>query len=316
MIAYHASHEQFAPSDLLRFAVLAEQAGFQAIHSSDHLQPWNQDQGESGHAFTWLGAAMQACKLPFGVICAPGPRHHPVMLAQTIATLAELFPDRLWVSLGSGEAINEQVMGQPWPDKNTRNSRLLDSFHLIRQLLEGDKVTHDGHFKAQSAQLYSLPVRRPPLFGAALTAQTARWIGGWAEGLITISQPLPKVKEIIQRFREGGGQGKPVYIKVQLSYARDAAAAMQEAHVQWRTNIFDSAVLTELWRPDQFEAIGQFVTPEDVARAIHISSDLTQHLDWLSAYRQLDIAGLILHNVNRQQEVFIRDFGQSVVPHL
>lgn len=316
LIAYHASHEQFAPAELLRFAVLAEKAGFQAVHSSDHLQPWNHDQGESGHVFTWLGAAMQACALPFGLICAPGPRHHPIIIAQALATLGSLFPDRLWVSLGSGEAINEQAMGDRWPDKALRNERLEEAFHLIRRLFQGEEVTHRGHFAAQRVRLYSLPKTLPPLFGAALTAETARWLGGWAEGLITISHPLPKLKKIIKAFREGGGEGKPVYLKVQLSYARDADVALHEAHQQWRTNLFESTVLTELWRIDQFEAIGDFVDADDVARSIHISNELSQHVDWLSGYLQLGIDGLILHNVNRQQEDFIHDFGRSVLPEL
>src|SRR5690606_8773495 len=131
MIAYHASHEQFSPADLMRYAALAEQAGFGAIHSSDHSHPWSERQGQRGHASTWLGAALQACSLPSGVICAPGPRHHPVILAQAAATLAELFPDRLWVALGSGEAINERVTGQPWPTKAIRNERLLESFGIM-----------------------------------------------------------------------------------------------------------------------------------------------------------------------------------------
>lgn len=315
-IAYHASHEQFAPSELLRLSILAGQAGFGAIHSSDHLQPWSREQGESGHAFTWLGAAMQASSLPFGVICAAGPRHHPVILAQAIATLSELYPDRLWVTLGSGEAINERVTGQPWPTKSIRNERLLESFHMIRQLLDGDIVTHRGHFTAEEARLYTLPAHRPLLFGAALTEETARWLGSWAEGLLTINHPLPQLEKIIRAFREGGGQGKPIYIKVQLSYARDQDIACREAHSQWRNNIFDSSVLSELWRPEQFEAVGQFVKPGDVANFVHISNDLSQHVTWLKTYCSLGVDALILHNVNRQQEDFIRDFGRSVIPHL
>lgn len=223
----------------MRYAALAEQAGFGAIHSSDHFQPWSERQGESGHAFTWLGAAMQACSLPFGVICAPGPRHHPVILAQAAATLAELFPDRLWVALGSGEAINERVTGQPWPTKAIRNERLLESFGIMRQLLDGKTVNHQGHFKAEEARLFTLPVNRPKLIGAALTAETAQLLGSRAEGLLTINQPVPELEKIIQAFRAGGGEGKAVYLKVQLSYAREKAVAHQEAYEQWRTNIFD-----------------------------------------------------------------------------
>lgn len=315
-IIYHASHEQFAPSELLRWSVLARQAGFDAIHSSDHLQPWSSDQGESGHAFTWLGAAMQACALPFGVVCAAGPRHHPIILSQAIATLCEMFSDRLWVAFGSGEAINERVTGEPWPSKDVRNERLFESFHLIRQLLEGEEVTHQGHYTLKKARLYTLPTHRPRLFGAALSEETARWMGSWAEGLLTINHPLPQLKNVIQAFLEGGGKGKPIYVKVQLSYARNENIAYREAHRQWRNTIFESDVLSELWHPEQFDAIGRFVRPEDVKQFIHISHDLSQHLAWLETYLPLGVDALILHNVNRGQEDFINDFGREVLPHL
>ena len=138
IISYHASHEQFKPSELLAWAVLAEKAGFDGINSSDHFFPWSERQGESGFSFAWLGAAMQATSLPFGLVCAPGPRYHPAILAQAAATLSEMFPDRFWMALGSGEALNENITGAPWPDKETRNRRLYESADVIKKLLNGD----------------------------------------------------------------------------------------------------------------------------------------------------------------------------------
>src|ERR687898_902002 len=132
--AYHASHEQFPPSALVRYVCLAEQAGFTAISSSDHLQPWNSQQGESGFAWAWLGAAMQATALPFSVVCAPGQRYHPVLIAQAAATLAEMFPGRFRLALGSGEALNERVTGEPWPPKAERHARLVECVQIIRAL--------------------------------------------------------------------------------------------------------------------------------------------------------------------------------------
>jgi len=316
LIAFHASHEQFSPPELLRYASLAEQAGFTAVHSSDHFQPWSQRQGESGHAFSWLGAAMQASPLPFGLICAPGPRQHPAVVAQAIATLATLFPDRLWIALGSGEAINERITGQPWPTKVERNERLHESFKIIRQLLDGKTVTHHGHVRIEEARLYTLPEKRPPLFGAAITPETARWIGSWSEGLLTINQPLQRLKQVIQQFREGGGHQKPVYVKVQLSYARDYTQALDGALDQWATNIFDSSILADLWQPEQFETLSAFVRAEDIKRAVHVSESTQQHAEWLNNYLTLGVDGLILHNVNRQQGLFIEDFGKFVLPQL
>lgn len=144
-VGFHASHEQLAPSTLLDAVCLAEQHGFTAAMSSDHFAPWSARQGESGFAWSWLGAAMQATTLPFGVVTAPGQRHHPAVLAQAIATLGEMFPGRLWVALGSGEASNEHITGDRWPDKPARNARLLECAEVIRALLAGDEVLeHDA----------------------------------------------------------------------------------------------------------------------------------------------------------------------------
>ncbi len=145
MIAFHASHEQFSPSLLLELAVLAAEAGFQAIHSSDHFHPWSLRQGQSGFSFAWLGAAMQNTSLPFGVICAPGPRYHPAIIAQACATLLQMFPQRLWLSLGSGEALNEIITGKSWPDKVTRNAYLIESAAVIRRLFAGEEVSFKSH---------------------------------------------------------------------------------------------------------------------------------------------------------------------------
>src|SRR5690349_14422670 len=116
-ICYHASHEQFAPSQLLRLAIAAEDAGFDGVHSSDHFHPWSVRQGQSGFSFSWIAAALQATTLPFSMVCAPGQRYHPAIVAQAISTLAELFPGRINFELGSGEAINEIITGEEWPSK-------------------------------------------------------------------------------------------------------------------------------------------------------------------------------------------------------
>ncbi|HWJ10358.1 MAG TPA: LLM class flavin-dependent oxidoreductase, partial [Nocardioides sp.] len=142
-VGYHASHEQFPPSRLLTVARRAEQAGFDALLSSDHLAPWSLRQTEAGFAWSWLGAALATTSLPAGIVTAPGDRYHPVIVAQAIGTLAEMFPGRIVASLGSGEALNEHVTGRPWPPKSVRNERLAECASVIRRLLAGEEVTHD-----------------------------------------------------------------------------------------------------------------------------------------------------------------------------
>src|SRR5688572_15425821 len=141
---FHASHEQVHPSELLAAVQRAEDAGFDAAMSSDHFSPWSERQGESGFAWSWLGAAMATTALPFGVVTAPGQRYHPAITAQAIATLLEMFPDRLWVALGTGEASNEHITGDRWPDKATRTARLGEVVRVLRALFAGEEVTHHG----------------------------------------------------------------------------------------------------------------------------------------------------------------------------
>jgi G6PDH family F420-dependent oxidoreductase len=188
IVGLHHSHEQIAPSELLKVAQTAEAAGFGAAMSSDHFSPWSARQGESGFAWSWLAAAMATTSLPFGVVNAPGQRYHPAIIAQAAATLCEMFPARLWIALGTGEASNEHITGDPWPDKPTRNARLRECADVMRALFAGEEVTHHGLVHVDRARLWTLPAEPPPLVGAAVSEPTARWLAGWADGLATICQ--------------------------------------------------------------------------------------------------------------------------------
>jgi coenzyme F420-dependent glucose-6-phosphate dehydrogenase len=316
VIGYQASHEQFKPSELVNLAVMAERAGFQAINSSDHFHPWSERQGQSGYSFAWLGAAMQATSLPFGVVCSPGQRNHPAIVAQAAATLCEMFPGRFDLSLGSGEALNERITGEIWPIKSERNARLFESAEMIRKLFTGQMVTHHGRVTVECARLYTLPKQLPLLYGAAVTTETAEWVGGWADGLTTIHKPLEELEETVKAFRRGGGDGKPMIIKVQLSYARNEEDAISGAYDQWRTNIFQGTVLGDLYKVEQFDALGEFVTIEKLKEMVNISSDPKVHIDLIKSYIDLGFNTVILHNVNRDQETFIADFGDKVLPRL
>jgi len=196
VIGYHASHEQHPPSALLRHTVRAAAAGFTAVSSSDHFSPWSERQGESGFAWSWLGAALEATNVPFGVVNAPGQRYHPAIVAQALATLAEMFPGRIWAALGTGEASNEHITGERWPDKRSRQERLLECVQVIRSLLAGAEVDVDGHVRVDRARLWTLPETPPRLVGAALTEATAKWCGGWADGLITVHQPAERLRRM------------------------------------------------------------------------------------------------------------------------
>jgi probable non-F420 flavinoid oxidoreductase len=316
IFGYHASHEQLPPSTLLSCVQLAEEAGFQAAMCSDHFAPWSTAQGHSGFAWSWLGAALQATSLPFGCVNAPGQRYHPAIVAQAAATLAEMFPGRFWVALGSGEALNEHITGTAWPVKRARNDRLLECVTVIRALLAGETVSHQGLVSVDRAKLWSRPASPPALIGAAVSAETAGWVAGWADGLITVNQPADRLRRVVDAFRAGGGEGKPISLQVHLAYAQDEATALANAHQQWGSNVLDSSLCWELQLPEQFEAATRHVRPDDVRDTVLVSADPRQLTGSLAAYLELGFDAVYLHEVGRDQRRSIDVLGAEVLPGL
>jgi probable non-F420 flavinoid oxidoreductase len=315
-IGWHASHEQIAPSRLLANARSAEEAGFQVGMSSDHFSPWSERQGESGFAWSWLGAALANTGLPFRVVTAPGDRYHPAIVAQAMATLAEMFPRRLWVCLGSGEASNEHITGRPWPPKPVRNARLAECAQVIRALLRGEEVSHDGLVTVDRARLWTLPARPPPLLGAAVTEETARWVGGWADGLATIHRPPEVLQRVVEAFREGGGDGKPMLLQVHVSWAPTDEEALAIAYDQWRANLFSPPLCWDIETVEHFDEAARHVRPEDVRDGVLVSSDLGRHAAWIADAGELGFGEVVVHHVGKEQAAFIEAFGRHVIPTL
>jgi probable non-F420 flavinoid oxidoreductase len=315
-IGWHASHEQIPPSRLLRDAALAEEAGFAAGMSSDHFSPWSERQGESGYAWSWLGAALATTSLPFRVVCAPGQRYHPAVVAQKIATLEEMFPGRLWTVLGSGEASNEHITGDRWPPKADRNARLRECADVIRALLAGEEVTHHGHVTVDRARLWTRPAEPPPLLGAAVSEATARWLGGWADGLATVYRPPDQLRRVLEAFREGGGEGRPAVLQVHVSWAPSDEEALAIAHDQWRSNVFGPPVCWDLELVEHFDEAARFVRPEDVRAVVLCSSDPGRFADWIAEAAAVGFDEVNLHHVGQEQRGFIEAFGRDVLPRL
>ncbi len=315
-IGIHASHEQIPPSGLLRAVRDAEAAGFERAWSSDHFSPWSARQGESGFAWSWLGAAMQATAMPFGVVNAPGQRYHPAIVAQAAATLAELYPGRLSVALGTGEFSNEHITGDPWPRKAVRNARLRECVDVIRALLAGEVVDHDGLVRVDRAKLWTLPAESPRLLGTAVSVETAGFVGEWADGLITINQPREQLERMLAAFREHGGDGKPVAVQVHLSWAETEEEALRIAHDQWRTNIVPPPLPWDLATVEQFDIAGTHVRPEDLRGPVLVSADLGRHAGWIRELADLGFDAIYLHHVGQEQRRFIEAFGEHVLPEL
>ncbi|MFC7738594.1 TIGR03885 family FMN-dependent LLM class oxidoreductase [Roseomonas sp. GCM10028921] len=319
LFSYHVSHEQFSPGDLLSLVREAEAAGFDAAFSSDHLQPWSPSQGQSGFAWAWLGAAMAStARLRFGVISVPGGwRYSPAVLAQAVATLGEMFPGRLpWIALGSGQAMNEAVTGQPWPDKAERNARLREGAEIMRALLAGETVTHRGRVTVVNARIWSRPEQPTRLVGAATSEATAEWLGGWADGLLTVGTSPETVARTVEAFRRGGGEGKPIYLKTDLCLALTDEEALHRAHEGWRFNLLGGDVNWELRTPAQFEAAARFVRPEDMREAVLVSADPSEIADRIAALAALGVESIDLHQVGGDQRAFIAACGERILPQL
>lgn len=317
--SYHASQEQFPPAQLLALACRAEQAGFDAVFSSDHVQPWSPSQGHSALSWVWLAAALQATqRLHVGTITIPGGwRYQPLVLAQGIATLQQMYPGRLpWVALGSGEAVNECLVGGDWPAKPERNLRLRRAAQAMRRLLDGERVTEPGPPAVVDARLWCRPPQRTALVGAATSVETARWLGGWAEGLLTVAHDLDQLQAIIAAFREQAGPDRPVHVKVDLSWAATDAEALQQAFEQWRFNAGGSQANADARQPEDFVRLTAHLRPEDMRDKVMVSADLGAHLAYLRRVAALGVATIDLHQVGDDQAGFIDAFGREVLPAL
>lgn len=271
-------------------------------------------QGQSGFAWSWLGAALGSTGLTFGTVNAPGQRYNPVIIAQAIATLSQMFEGRLWVAFGSGQFINEHITGTGWPSKDARNARLLENVRIIRALLAGETVEHHGEFTVSEAKLYSLPSAQPMLLGAAITPETAALAASWADGLITVYQPGGKMEQVLGAFRSDGGAGKPVYLQAQHSFAETHQEALDGAFREWKHSVLSSPVLTDLRTPEQIDDASSMARPEDIGARVRVSPDPGEHLAWVREYEALGFDAVYVHNVSRTQRAFIDAFGRHVVP--
>lgn len=315
-VGFHASHEQFTPRRLLDLVVRAEEAGFDAAMCSDHLTPWSEEGTESGFAWTWLGAAAARTQLPLGVVTAPGDRYHPAITAQAIATVADLAAGGFAPALGSGQAMNEHVTGRPWPPKAERNARLAECADVIRRLLAGETVDHDGLVTVRQAKLYTLPEVPPPLFAAALSPESARDVAAWADGLITVLAPEPKLRALMAAFADGGGAGKPVYVQMHLSWADTEEEARSRAMESWRCNSLPPILAENLDLPVQFDAAAAHVPLEQVSGTVLVSADLGRYVDELGRLAELGVERVMLHQVGPAQEEFVDTFGEQVLPRV
>jgi coenzyme F420-dependent glucose-6-phosphate dehydrogenase len=318
---YCASHEQFPPDALLAHAVAAERAGFDGIGCSDHLQPW-WEPGESGHAWVWLGAVGQATGLPFGTaVTPPGPRHHPVLIAQAWATLELMFPGRPFLGIGSGESLNESPLGAPWPPVGEQVERLEEALSLIHRLFAGQRVSTRGrHFSTDGAFLHSRPERRPPIYVSAFGPKAAAVAGRWGDGLWTLADP-EQAPGVIDAYRaaaeDAGHEPGEIVLQAAFSWAPDDDAALEGAR-PWKGSQ-PAEFYTDDWHdPAAMYAEGERQTSdEDLREAMIISADPQVHVERIRDVIDLGATTVVLtNNSGTDPLAAISTYGESVLPAL
>jgi coenzyme F420-dependent glucose-6-phosphate dehydrogenase len=316
------AHEQFPPEDLLRQAIEGERAGFDGIACSDHLQPW-WEPGESGHAWVLLGAAGQATdRIALGTaVTPPGPRHHPVLIAQAWATLERLFPGRPFLGVGSGESLNESPLAAIWPPVSEQVERMEEGLEIINRLFDGERLTYDGrHFETDEAILHTRPNRRPPIYVSAFGPRAAGVAARWADGLWTLADP-ESAPDVIDAYRgacdDAGKEPGEIVLQAQFSWAEDDDAALEGARV-WK-GAQPQEFYTDDWHHPRkmYEEGERQISDEDLKEALIISSDPEVHVERIREAEQLGATTMALMNVSgADPQRAVEVYGGQVLPAL
>jgi len=322
-VGYAAMLEQFGPREVVDYSVRAEAAGFSGVMAADHFQPWVPQQGQA--AFVWnvmtaIGERTAGDVGP-GVTC-PSFRFHPAIVAQASATLAAMYPGRHWLGLGSGEALNEHVVGGYWPEAPERIARMFEAIEIIRKLFSGRDVKHDGRFyRMETTRLWTLPAETPPIYVATAGPVTSKKAGALCDGLITVGAPEEKIDGIFAKFEEGAREaGKdpstmPRILQLHVSWAENEEEALRNALVEW-PNGGMKFPKQDIRSTFDFEQMAKLVRPEDFIGRMLISSDLEAHRRQIQRFLDLGFDRVYLHNVGRNQAEWIDAFGREVLPGL
>jgi coenzyme F420-dependent glucose-6-phosphate dehydrogenase len=327
LIGYAAMLEQFHPTEAVALAAYAESKGFSGVMAADHFQPWVPAQGQSSFVWNVLTAVGERTTGDLGPgVTAPTFRWHPAMVAQASATLAAMYPGRHWLGIGSGEALNEHVVGQYWPEAPERINRMFEAVEIINKLfsasLAGKDTKHSGtYYKLESTRLWTMPDVAPPILIATAGPVTAKRAGKHADGLITVGAPLEKISMLFGKFDDGAREaGKdpssaPKVLQLHLSWAPTDEEAMANALHEWPNGgmKFPKA---DIRSPFELEQMAKLVRPEDFEGRMVISADPDVHRAHIQKFADLGFDRIYLHNVGRNQRDWIDVFARDVLPAL
>ena len=325
-LGWKAGTEQYAPVELLEYAIEAEQAGFDSISVSDHFHPWSES-GEACFAWTWLGAAAASTSriaLGTGVTC-PILRYHPGLVAQAAATVACLAPKRgCFLGVGTGEALNEYSATAQWPSYKKRQAQTAEAIELIRALWTGDKITHRGtYYQTRHAKLYTRPRDPIPIYVSTMTPNSARFAGEYGDGLVTVGgEESETYRNILQNFETGArAAGKdptrmPRMIEIGVAYTDDQEKAIEYRKKYWAATFVPALFTERIYSPKLAEENGKAVGSEIIKEAVCISADSRDHIELAERYIDLGFDHLIFHSAGPDQRAFLEKYGREVLPQL
>ncbi|PVZ96403.1 LLM class F420-dependent oxidoreductase [Amnibacterium flavum] len=319
--------ERFPPREAVELAEYAEGRGFSGVMATDHFQPWTPTQGQSSFVWNVLTAAAERTRGDIGTgATAPTFRMHPAVVAQASATLAAMYPGRHWLGIGSGEALNEHITGQYWPEAPERINRMFEAVEVIQKLFAGSRagrdVKHAGtHFKLESSRLWTMPAEAPPILIATAGPVTAKRAGRHVDGMITVGAPLDRLATLFSRFDEGVREsGRDLdstskVLQLHLSWAPTDEEAMANALREW-PNAAMRFSRSDIRSPFEFEQLARLVRPEDFEGRMLVSSDPDAHRALIQRVADLGADRIYLHNAGRDQRGWIDEFSRSVLPAL
>jgi coenzyme F420-dependent glucose-6-phosphate dehydrogenase len=324
-IGYAAMLEQFHPTEAIALAQHAEAHGFSGVMAADHFQPWTPQQGQASFVWNVLSALGQVTAGDLGTgVTAPTFRWHPAVVAQASATLAAMYPGRHWLGLGSGEALNEHVVGRYWPEAPERINRMFEAVDIIKKLftasLKGEDAKHEGAFyRLESTRLWTMPERAPEILIGTAGPVTARRAGRTVDGIVTEETSRERLAALLHRFdegrRESGRRGGTKVLRMHLSWAASDEEAARNAITEWPTSAMPFGK-SDIRSPFEFEQLARMVRPEDFAGRMLVSADPDAHRAHIQSFLDLGFDRVYLHNVGRNQREFLEVFGRDVVPAL
>jgi G6PDH family F420-dependent oxidoreductase len=307
---YFLSSEEYGPAELIAQAKLAEQAGFEALWISDHFHPWLDEQGQSSFVWSVIGAISQAVSLPVTTaVTCPIMRIHPALVAQAAATSGLLTQGRFNLGLGSGEALNEHIVGGRWPGAAERLEMLEEAVALIRELFTGDQVNHRGqYFTAETARLYSVPFEPPPIYISGFGRQSALLAAHVGDGYMTV-MPDP---DMVRLYRDSGGGDRPVQGGLKVCWDSDVDRARKTMHRLWRTDMIPGEAMQLLPLPRHFTQLSETVTEEMVSAPC--GPDPRVHHDALRQFTDAGFDEVYVGQVGGAPEAFFEFFAEQVLP--